>query len=199
MNLYLIRHGYTEENEKGTYYGAVDPGLNEKGFIQCEKIKIFMENIAFQKVFCSPLKRAKETAYIVTESHARKDERIRERDFGIFEGKTYEELKDDRYLNIEYEKWCNNWLEYKIPEGESYMEFCQRVYDFMDEVLLKYGDDENILIVTHAGVIKVIYTYIMNKKPELFWKFSSENGDVSMIKYEYGNLFIDYINHFKEE
>ena len=60
---------------------------------------------------------------------------------------------------------------------------------------IKKLECDNILICAHSGVIRAIYCYIMNENIDLFWKFGCKNGDISVIKYEYGNLYIDAIIH----
>ena len=60
---------------------------------------------------------------------------------------------------------------------------------------IKKLECDNILVCTHSGVIRAMYCYIMNEDIDLFWKFGSKNGDISLIKYEYGNLYIDSITH----
>lgn len=197
MNLYIVRHGYTNENEKGTYYGALDPKLNLKGINQCKGIRSFLNNVKFSKVYTSSKKRAKETANLITECDITlQDERLNERNFGVFEGKDYKELMRD--YKDQYNNWQKDWINYSIPEGESHKDFSLRIYEFVDEILMSNSDSDNLLLVTHAGVMRVIYTYVMDKDINLFWKFASHNGDVAIIKYEYGNLFIDSINQFKE-
>jgi alpha-ribazole phosphatase len=66
----------------------------------------------------------------------------------------------------------------------------------MEEI--KNIDAENILLITHGGVIRSIYSYILGENLDLYWKFASRNADISIIKYEYGNYFIDCIVPTKE-
>lgn len=192
MNIYLVRHGETDNNYNKTYYGSLDCELNDKGKAQSLKVKEKLQNINFQKVFSSNMKRAKETAQIILgESHCEiiEEKRISEMNMGIFEGKGHEELKE-RYSK-EWEMWCNNWKDYKIPEGESYIEFYNRVKEFFLELL--NGEEDNILIITHGGVIKSICSYILGENLDIFWKIASRNGDIILIKYEYENLYLDSI------
>ncbi|MFX0548680.1 alpha-ribazole phosphatase [Hathewaya histolytica] len=198
MNLYLIRHGYTEENLKSSYYGTMDPELNEKGILQCEFLKERLKDKTFQAVYTSTKKRAIDSAKIILSDYSIKinnQKELDERSFGIFEGLNYEELSS-KYKN-EYEAWEKDWIGYKIKNGESHLEFSTRVYNFLEKILGKHKEDENIIIVAHAGVIRAIYTYVIDKKVELFWKFGCRNGDLAIIKYEYGNLYIDSIVHNK--
>ncbi len=194
MNIYLLRHGQTEENRKGSYYGNLDISLNEIGITQGNKAKDFFDDIKLDRVYVSDKKRTLEMAKLVLgqqEIGIIQDNRINETDFGDFEGKTYEEIK------VSYPQqcicWQNNWKEFVPPNGESYIKLCERVKNFMEHI--KKLECDNILICAHSGVIRAIYCYIMNENIDLFWKFGCKNGDISVIKYEYGNLYIDAIIH----
>ncbi|MBZ9688931.1 alpha-ribazole phosphatase [Clostridium estertheticum] len=194
MNIYLLRHGQTEENRRGSYYGNLDIGLNAIGIIQGNKAKIFFNDIKLDRVYVSEKKRTTEMANLVlgqAEIQIIQDNRINETNFGDFEGKTYEEIKT--LYPKESVCWQNNWMEFVPPRGESYIELCERVKHFMEDIKKLECDD--ILICTHSGVIRAIYCYVMNENIDLFWKFGCKNGDISVIKYEYGNLYIDAINH----
>lgn len=196
MNIYLLRHGQTEENRRGTYYGNLDISLNAIGISQGNKAKEFFSDIELDKVFVSDKKRTSEMAKLVlgqAEIQIIQDNRINETNFGDFEGKTYEEIKT--LYPEECLCWQNNWMEFVPPNGESYIELCKRVKSFMEDI--KKLEKDNILICTHSGVMRAIYCFVMNENIDLFWKFGCKNGDISVIKYEYGNLYLDAINHYK--
>lgn len=196
MNIYLLRHGETEENKNRYYYGKLDVELNEDGRLQALKAGQFLKEVMFDKIYVSERKRVKETAAIVLGESRNKlmeDKRINEMNFGEFEGRNYEEIK--RLYPEEYEAWTNNWKSFAPPGGESYIQVYNRVKCFMQEIL--QVQEENILIVTHGGIIRTIYSYVMGGDLDNFWRFSSKNADVSLIKYEYGNLFIDSITHMR--
>jgi alpha-ribazole phosphatase len=194
MNIYLLRHGETDENINRFYYGKLDVSLNENGKLQVYKAKEFLSSITFDRIYSSDRKRAIETANMAAEgSHIIRDSRINEMDFGNFEGKDYKQIQ--KLFPKEYEMWNNDWKNFAPPGGESYADFYNRIKAFMED-LLKLSDD-NILIVTHGGVIRTIYCYVLNGNMDYFWKFSSKNADISVIKYEYNNIFIDSITHMK--
>ncbi|WP_138202962.1 alpha-ribazole phosphatase [Haloimpatiens lingqiaonensis] len=194
MNIYLVRHGETGENAKGTYYGSMDVGLNARGIAQIETLANFFKKVNIDKVYISDTKRAHETAKIILRENPMeiiKDDRLKETNFGDFEGKTFEEISK-RYPK-ECQVWSKDWKNFRPPNGETYVEMYKRVSDFMDE--LKKMNCDNVLIVTHSGVIKGILCYVMDGNIDLFWKFACSNGDRVLIKYEYGNLYLDSITH----
>jgi alpha-ribazole phosphatase len=197
VKIYLLRHGETEENKNKVYYGKLDVGLNEKGKVQAKHAADFLRDVNFSSVYISERRRTRETAEIVLGNSSATfivDNRINEISFGEFEGKSYEEIK--KTFPVECEQWDENWKEFIPPGGESYLKFCNRISSFMQELLRK--KEEEVLIVTHGGVIRAMYCYVLNNNIDLYWKFASKNGDVSVLRYEFGNLFIDSITHAAE-
>lgn len=195
MNIFVVRHGESEENIKGTFYGSIDCNLSEKGKLQCLFVKEKLESIHFDKIFYSPTIRAKETLEIIYTSkntHKVCDKRLGEINFGQFEGKSYNELL--MTYNKECKLWEKDWINFTPPEGESYLDLFKRIEEFMEELLK--DTSENVLIVSHGGPIRAIYSYVMNKNLETFWKFGCNNCDIAKIRYEYGNLFIESIYHY---
>ncbi|ABS35777.1 alpha-ribazole phosphatase [Clostridium botulinum] len=198
MNVYLVRHGETEHNKRKNFYGKLDVGLNEKGEKQSYKVGELLKDVKFNKIYISDRKRTRETAERILERNRfydkekniiYKDEKINEIDFGLFEGKSYEEIVS--LYPKEQEKWEKDWKNFAPPKGESAVVFYNRVENFMKHI--QKEEDGNYLIVTHGGVIRMIYSYILQNNMDFYWNFASRNGDITLIKYEYGNLFIDYI------
>lgn len=196
MNIYLVRHGETEENKNKLYYGKLDVSLNESGRAQALKASETLREINFDRVYTSERSRTKETASLILNGKSNTfiiDNRINEMDFGEFEGKDYKEIQ--KLYPEEYEAWNNNWKEVSVPGGESYIKVYKRVEKFMEELLNQ--NNENVLVVTHGGIIRTIFCYVLGGNLDNFWRFSSKNCDLSLIKYEYGNIFIDSITHMK--
>ncbi|GAA0125766.1 MULTISPECIES: alpha-ribazole phosphatase [Clostridium] len=194
MNIYLVRHGETKENKDEKFYGDIDNGLTDYGIYQCEKLRNFLKDKKIDKVYVSEKERTIQTAKEIlcdkfNYDEIIRDSRLNERNFGAFEGKKYDELKSE--YTKECDEWGKDWIGFKPPEGESYKDMYFRVKSFFQKIIKE--DDENVLIVAHSGVIRSIYCYIADDNMELFWKFASKNGDVSIIKYEYNNLFIEGI------
>lgn len=196
MNIYIVRHGQTEENINNFYYGKLDVPLNQNGELQLKISSEKLKDVEFGKIFVSSRKRTQESCKIICKNsilnQGKKyiiDDRINEMDFGVFEGKSFQDI--EKLYPREYESWGKDWKNFSIPEGESYQDFFIRIKSFLDYILTLKED--NILIVTHGGVIKTLYCCILDNNLDFFWKFSSKNGDISLVKYEYGNIFIEKI------
>jgi alpha-ribazole phosphatase len=189
MNLYIVRHGETESNLQGRYLGSFEVELSSHGIAEIKKTKKNICHICFDKVFSSEKKRAIDSAKILVDKEIVCDYRLNERDFGIFDNKTYEEIVD-RYP-LEQKQWEENWIDYRIPNGESVSEVYYRVVDFIK--MLEKESYENCLVVTHGGIIRLIYCYMLGGDLNNFWKFASKNGSISILKFQYDNWHIDSI------
>ena len=192
MNIYLVRHGTTKSNEEKRYYGAYDSELSIRGMEEAKILREKLKEIKFDRIYVSSKKRSSEAAKIIFGADVKYevDARLDERNFGIFENKTYDEICKE--YSEEVRAWEEDWKNYKIPMGESAMESYLRAEDVLKDIESKKF--ENILLITHGGFIRNSYCYILNGLDN-FWKFSSKNGDISIVKYEYGHWYIDSITH----
>ena len=160
MKYIFIRHGKTEYNEQRKYCGSTDTGLSELGRAELETadVQAYLKEDTPDLVFCSPMLRAQETADLLFSDFPALplllSQELREIDFGKFEGKSYEELKDDP----EYTAWLDTNCEGLIPDGD----FPDR---FREDVCLGFEsiretcETEGVsaaAIVTHGGVIGAI-------------------------------------------
>ncbi len=170
MEVYMVRHGKTDWNKIHKLQGRTDISLNEDGINQAKLVKEKLKNIDFTKVLVSPLKRAIETCELITDKDYIVDDRLIERAFGTLEGSpvTLDSIK-------------NHW-DYKLNSNEGGMEplhdLLKRLELFVND-LIKYNNDDKILIVSHACTIKAIrYNLIGYDENTDFLDFYLENGDI---------------------
>ena len=154
--LLLVRHGETDWNRDGRWQGHSDTHLNELGREQAARLADQLD--AVDVVYSSDLARARETADILAhrlglEVHV--DERLRERSFGAWEGKTGPEIE------AEFADAHARWLSGEGPgadDAEAFGDFAARVHAFLDDVLARHPG-ETVLIVAHGGSIRVIHAF----------------------------------------
>ena len=186
MDIIMIRHGESEDN-LNKILSRDDTSLTKKGILQIKRSKEFLINYKFDKVYYSPLTRT-----IQTREHLGlegiEEERIREIDFGIFTGYKYEEFTS-KYPE-ESKLWIDDPNKYEIPKGESINTVYKRVENFLEEVT---EQDEDILLVTHEGIIRVICSWVFDN-PEYFFKFKADNGSFSIISINEGYKYIKKLN-----
>lgn len=152
--LHLIRHGMTEGNENGQYIGHTDLKITTNGIIELEKLKNEGVYPKCDLVFSSPLSRAVDTAKIIyPEKEVLINHNFKEIDFGEFEGKTPDELKDRQ----DYADWLAGKLP-SAPGGESAVDFAARLCTGVGETV-KYmmsHDCYSASIVMHGGAIMTL-------------------------------------------
>ena len=148
MTVYLIRHGMTEANEKHLYCGSTDLPLSDAGRDALSDLRYA---VSCGKFLTSGMRRTEETLQrLFGEVPHEMDARFREVDFGDFEMKSYEELKDD----AAYQAWISGENEKNVPpHGESGDAMTRRVISAFRDVL---SSGEDTVIVTHGGVIAAI-------------------------------------------
>lgn len=146
MNLTLIRHGSVEEKYLGCYNGHIDIDLSEQGFLDAKELSSQIDTKEYDSIYCSDLKRAKQTSKALPLGNVTYTKELREKSWGKHEGKSFDEI------GIEY----GNFLQYiDALGGEPIEEFTSRIKDFFYNYLPKQKKD-NILIITHSGVIKTL-------------------------------------------
>lgn len=161
--IYFVRHGQTDYNLNEIIQGAIDIELNETGIKQAYEAKEKLKNIQFDRIYSSPLKRARKTAEIISENNNVKvevDDRLKEISFGINDG--------NKYGSYDYIGFWNYNNPHLYPGAENVRDFVKRVGEFLDT--LKDVDAENILLVSHGGVSKAVAAY---------FKGIPENGQVN--------------------
>ena len=179
MKLYLVRHGETELNVKKVYYGRTDCGLTEKGKEQAVSLKTAFADIPLDLVLESPLKRAKTTADLLLgekEVPRLEDDRLKELDFGGWEGKSYRELQGDPL----YEEWCREWKTTRPPRGESFLDLAERVRSFYADLLNR--EEEQVLIVAHHAVLQQLMACLLEAEPESCWHYAFEQGTCTVFE-----------------
>ncbi len=153
--IHLIRHGAIDETLSGKYIGSTDVPLSEKGIADLKQFDAEYKYPGTQVVFTSPLQRCTETCRILyPEQNPLAIANLAECNFGEWEGKTAEELKDD----MDFEKWLAGDTSVKPPKGESNTDFTRRIckmFESIVEGLIKTGTTESV-IVTHGGVIMTL-------------------------------------------
>jgi len=188
VDIILIRHGQTEDNAD-RIFSTKDTKLTEKGREQIKNTKKIVDTLSFDKVYVSPLYRAIETMEILG-LEGEKEERIKEVDFGLFEGNSYEALKEK--FPEEVKQWDENYINYVTPEGESIKLAYERVTSFLEEISKK---DEDVVLVCHDGVIRIALSWVFNNI-DYFFKFKVENGSINIISIDgYGFKYIEKTNY----
>ena len=165
MTIYLIRHGKTEANERRLYCGSTDLPLSERGREELKDLHYDIRDVSF---LTSGMRRANETLELLFGAVSYDtDPRLREVNFGAFEMRGYEELKDDP----SYQNWITGDNERNVPPGgESGAQMTQRVLAAFSELR------EDTCIVTHGGVIAAIMAHLFPEAGKHRYQWQPKNG-----------------------
>ena len=100
MKIYVIRHGETDSNLKNIV-GGIKEDLNENGIKQAEKAREEITNLNIDLIICSPADRTKHTCNIINKNNIPVifDERLIERDVGIYETKDWNNIDRKAFWN----------------------------------------------------------------------------------------------------
>jgi probable phosphoglycerate mutase len=153
-----VRHGETAWNVDARIQGQRDIGLNDTGRWQAKRVGEALATEEISAVYSSDLGRAQETAQSIAEVTGIPvvpEEGLRERSFGMFEGKTFDEI---------HQTWpdhAHNWRK-RIPEweppegGESLLQLRERVTRTLQSLASRHPG-EQIVVVAHGGVLDTLY------------------------------------------
>ncbi len=173
MNIYVIRHGRTEANEKHLYCGSTDLSLSESGkkdLIEKKKRTDYPDPGSL-RVVTSGMKRCEETMQILF-GNIRHEQNMAfcEMDFGRFEMHSYTELSED----ADYLEWITGDNESKVtPGGESGKLMTERALRGLDSLI---RDGRDVLLITHGGVVAVIMAYLFPEEQKNRYEWQPEPG-----------------------
>ena len=178
MKLTLIRHGITQGNKEGLYYGATDLPLLDEGIADLQRRKTSHTYPTAPRYYTSPLQRTQQT---LKEVYGDVDFTVihdfREMNFGAFEMRTEADLmKDPAFL-----AWGRDPVVNRCPGGESFGDVQRRAVQAAAPVL---ASGEDTVCVIHGGVIAcLMFTWFPGKEfndwmihPGTGWQITVEDG-----------------------
>jgi probable phosphoglycerate mutase len=175
--IFLLRHGQISGSTEKRFIGRTDIPLDDTGLLQARYWRTVFSEFPLDAVYSSYLQRCDHTArQIAGKRPVITADALNEINMGQWDGKTFEEIKA-RYPE-EFIKRGESLSFYRPPGGESFQDLSNRVLAFFNDILVK--KKERTLIVTHAGVIRVILCHLLNLPLK----------DLIQIKPGYGELFI---------
>ena len=174
----LIRHGETEWNSQKRMQGHSNSDLSEVGRGQIQELGELMKNVSFDHIYSSDSLRARQTAEAITQysGHTLQfDQRIREKNLGVFEGLTSTEAKE-RHPEI-YRLFKTAGANYVIDEGESTQQLLERALEFIEEIRLRHPQ-ERVVMVTHGGVVRVLMKHALGLSIDSPTRFIIKNTGI---------------------
>lgn len=175
-NLFLVRHGETAFNLEGRIGG--DPGLTDRGQAQARALAEYFSQWRIPIIFRSNHQRTLQTAAPIAE---RQDNcaiislpEFNEIGAGVCEGMTYQEISE-RMPEVAMARKGNKY-EYVYPHGEGYVSMEQRIQRGIKKVLYLNNYDDNIMIVGHQAVNRMILShFVFRPKDEVPYIYMPQN------------------------
>ena len=180
----LIRHGETEWNSQQRMQGHSNSDLSSVGQAQIQALGQWMKNVPFDLIYSSDSLRAKQTAEAITQFSGHElqfDQRLREKNFGVFEGLTSEEARE-RHPEV-FRLFKTAGSKYVIDEGESTQQLQDRALEIVNEFRIKHPE-ERVLLVTHGGFIRVVMKHSLGLSLETPTRFLIRNTGVFRLVWE---------------
>ncbi len=161
MIITLIRHGEIDNDYLGCYNGHIDIVLSPKGRKASKKLAKHFQDHTFNAIYSSDLTRCKETLRPIVQhlksntQHPTFTPLLREKSWGKHEGMTFDAIAaHDGLVYEHFEQWIN------ALDGEPYDAYITRIRRFFLEFLPSQPYD-SVLVMTHAGVVRVLYAIIL--------------------------------------
>ena len=178
----LVRHGETELQSSVRYWGKTDVALGEVGIHQAEQLRDRLAMERLDAVYSSELKRAADTANIIAARHNLKVitcPELSEIDFGRLEGLEFNEIHQ-QFPDVE-KMWLTRDPALVYPEGESLIDFENRVSQFGAR-LKNHKQDETVLIVAHAGVLRTLICRLLELDMKSRWSLRVDLASICIIE-----------------
>jgi alpha-ribazole phosphatase len=147
MTLYLIRHTSVGV-PRGTCYGWTDVPVSDNFAVEAAACKRQLDGITFNRVYTSPLTRARLLAEYCGYPDATEEPRMKEMHMGDWEMQRFDQINDPQL-----KEYYENYLDSPTRNGESFRDLYRRVASFIDELRSTARADDTIAVFCHGGPI----------------------------------------------
>lgn len=183
MRLLLARHGQSTWNAERRFQGATDIALSPLGRAQAAALGQALAGYRVSAAYVSPYRRARETAEIALLDKpvplSAMDE-LRELSLGDWEGCTVDEVRGRE--GDPYRAWLLAPHDCPPPNGEPLDAVYRRVQSAVERISAAHGDDEDVLVVAHGGVISVYACVLLGCSFNSLWRLRVDNASLTVVK-----------------
>ncbi len=183
MQIILIRHAQSKGNEANIVQGQIDEGLSGLGKEQALELSEYFQTEDITAIYSSDLGRAVQTATPTAKKlnlEIKTDTDLREAHFGIWEGLTYNEVKEK--YEKEYSEWHRNYY-IRPPWFESFELHQKRIKKAIEKILVENTYDSKVAVVTHGGSIKTQLGFFKKLSGEELTQFTTLNCSLTLISF----------------
>ncbi|MGB7815363.1 MAG: alpha-ribazole phosphatase [Methylotenera sp.] len=187
MRLYLIRHTSLQIGS-GICYGQSDIDVAASFVNEANQLKTKLAEVSFAAVYSSPLQRCSKLAQVLDLGGYIEDHRLLELSFGDWEMSAW----DDIPRNI-FDEWAHDYANKAPPNGETFSQLQQRGLHFLEEILQKHTG-QNIVVVTHGGMIRALLAHVLNMELKGLFRFSIDHASVTQLDFSAEVPRISFVN-----
>ena len=199
--IYLIRHGETEGAETKRYKGHIDVPLSEQGVEQIKRVAEYLSAEVQKRgsaevtcgltslrayelfaIYTSDLSRAVKSAELIAEPHGLKPiilPELRERNFGIWEGMSFDEIKE-KWPDA-FNSWASNPLKFSPMGGESTIELRDRAVKAFNNIVEQHNG-HNIAIVSHGGINRIMLCELLGMPLENIFRVEQDYACINIVE-----------------
>lgn len=159
--IYCVRHGQSEANLAQIMQGSkIDTPLTKLGKQQALAAKAKLATVSFDAVYASPLKRAVQTAKLISSATPTLDDRLVEFDYGTWDGQLLADLYTQypTYFDEHHNLLPNSW---EVFGGPTYAQVTAKLESFLAEVTKKHPD-QTLLVVSHGFTLKLLAALLLD-------------------------------------
>jgi len=184
-----LRHGETDYHVEKRLVGRKDVSINETGREQARRAGEYFDGVELSAIYCSPLKRCRETAQPVADNkglEVQVMDGLIEVEMGEWDG----QLVKDLFLNDKelLTAWMRNPSSVTLPGGEDFGAVRDRTALAMEEITRRHAQDGAVLVVSHGGPIRTIICQTLKMDIDNMLRIEIDLASISSIAFFEGGI-----------
>ena len=183
MRILLARHGESVWNAEKRFQGHTDIALSARGRAQAEALGRALRGYRVRAAYVSPFHRARETAALALRESGvplTVIEELRELSLGAWEGCTVEEIRAQE--GDPYRAWLRAPHDCPPPGGEPLPVVSDRVRLAIERIAAEHERGDDVLIVSHGGVISVYACHLLGCSFNQLWRLRVDNASLTVVR-----------------
>lgn len=194
MTLWLVRHGQTDWNAQKRYQGHSDIPLNEAGTKQAQQIAQRLASERLHAIISSDSQRTMQTADAIACHHnlaVQLEPRLRESNFGVFEGLRYKDVINQHKLMAE--AWFTD-PENPPEGGEKLSEVAARVSAAIATLISQFASNKRLVLVGHGGSLRLLLCHLLEMPMTQYWRFNLDPCSLTRVNVYPGGAILVRLN-----
>lgn len=170
VTLFITRHGQTEWNLQKRMQGWFDSPLTTQGKQAACALGKRLSNEKFNAIYSSPSGRAVDTAKLISNERQIPiffKQQLKEINTGDWQGMTENEIKEE--YPLQFEKYYEDPINFNLDDSESFQEVLNRALHVVEDICDRYDENDQVLIVTHGVVKKLLIAHFNNLSLKNLW------------------------------